>query len=171
MVKRHTENLNMNKTLVGRLMCSSALVVACAIGAASAQEEAVELTSATAESEAETTSVQEKVVVTGSRIARNEFTSAAAIDVLTADEAKIEGLGDVAALLQTSTAASGSSQVNAAVANEFVANGGTGAETLSLRGLGANRTLFLLNGRRAGPSGTRGSVSSFDLNSIPLAAV
>ncbi len=40
-----------------------------------------------------------------------------------------------------------------------------------MRGLGANRTLILLNGRRAGPAGTRGGVSSFDLNVIPLSAV
>ena len=155
-----------------RLMYSSALALAISVGSAYAQDadEAVEVTTIS-EDAGEEESVQERVVVTGSRIARNEFTSPVAIDVLTADEAKIEGLGDVAALLQTSTAASGSSQINAAVANEFVSNGGTGAETLALRGLGANRTLFLLNGRRAGPSGTRGSVSSFDLNSIPLAAV
>jgi iron complex outermembrane receptor protein len=155
-----------------RLMYSSALALAISVGGAYAQDadEAIEVTTI-AEDAGEEESVQERVVVTGSRIARNEFTSPVAIDVLTADEAKIEGLGDVAALLQTSTAASGSSQINAAVANEFVSNGGTGAETLALRGLGANRTLFLLNGRRAGPSGTRGSVSSFDLNSIPLAAV
>lgn len=160
----------MRKNFANRLMCSSALALAIAVGGAYAQDEPVEITTLNENAEEEA-SVQEKVVITGSRIARNEFTSPVAIDVLTASEAKIEGLGDVAALLQTSTAASGSSQINAAVANEFVSNGGTGAETLSLRGLGANRTLFLLNGRRAGPSGTRGSVSSFDLNSIPLAAV
>ncbi len=159
------------KTRLGRrLMSSSALAIAISVGGAYAQDESVEVTTVAEDTE-DDASVQDKVVVTGSRIARNEFTSPVAIDVLTADEAKIEGLGDVAALLQTSTAASGSSQINGAVANEFVSNGGTGAETLSLRGLGANRTLFLLNGRRAGPSGTRGSVSSFDLNSIPLAAV
>lgn len=160
----------MRNNFANRLMCSSAVALAIAVGGAYAQDEPVEITTLNENAEEEA-SVQEKVVITGSRIARNEFTSPVAIDVLSADEAKIEGLGDVAALLQTSTAASGSSQINAAVANEFVSNGGTGAETLSLRGLGANRTLFLLNGRRAGPSGTRGSVSSFDLNSIPLAAV
>src|SRR3546814_19591600 len=42
-----------------------------------------------------------------------------------------------------------------------------GAQTIDLRGLGANRTLVLLNGRRAGPAGTRGGVSSFDLNVLP----
>ncbi len=157
------------RKLGSRLMHSTALCLALSMGTAMAQDadEVVEVTTVDEDEEV----VQQKVTVTGSRLARDEFSSAAAIDVLTADEAKIEGLGDVAALLQTSTAASGSAQINAAVSNEFVSNGGTGAATLSLRGLGANRTLFLLDGRRAGPSGTRGSVSAFDLNSIPLAAV
>mgnify|MGYP000499888085 CR=1 FL=1 len=31
-------------------------------------------------------------------------------------------------------------------------NGGQGVQTVSLRGLGAERTLVLLNGRRAGPA-------------------
>lgn len=155
-----------------RLMHSTALCLAMAAGYASAQEadESVVVVPAEEEPAAEE-SRQDKVVVTGSRIARDEFSSAAPIDVLTADEAQIEGIADVAQLLQSSTAASGSAQVNGAVSSAFVSNGGTGAETLSLRGLGANRTLFLLDGRRAGPSGTRGSVSAFDLNSIPLAAV
>ena len=41
----------------------------------------------------------------------------------------------------------------------------------TLRGLGANRTLVLLNGRRAGPAGVRGGVSAFDLNVIPVDAI
>src|ERR1044071_625016 len=39
------------------------------------------------------------------------------------------------------------------------------------RRLGAQRTLVLLNGRRAGPAGTGGSVGPFDLNVIPLSTV
>ena len=50
-------------------------------------------------------------------------------------------------------------------------NGGAGTETISLRGLGAERTLVLLNGRRAGPAGTRGAVSAFDLNVMPSSIV
>lgn len=159
-----------NRRLGAHLMHTTALTLAFSLGVAHAQETDEAPVSVTTVDE-EDVARQEKVVVTGSRLARDEFSSAAAIDVLTADEAKIEGLGDVAALLQTATAASGSSQINAAVSSGFREDGGVGAETLSLRGLGANRTLFLLDGRRAGPSGTRGSVSAFDLNSIPLAAV
>ena len=104
------------------------------------------------------------VVVTGSRIRKNEFNSPDPIQVIKGEDAQLRGVGDAAALLQTSTIASGSPQVNSLTSTAFVSNGGVGAQTISLRGLGANRTVFLLNGRRAGAAGTRGGVSSFDLN-------
>ena len=49
-------------------------------------------------------------------------------------------------------------------------NGGGGAATVNLRGLGENRTLVLLNGRRMVPSGI-GADASVDLTTIPLAMV
>ncbi|MCS6625419.1 TonB-dependent receptor [Roseibacterium beibuensis] len=111
------------------------------------------------------------IVVTGSRIPRNEFTSPSPIQVLTSERAEQRGLSDTAQLLQSSTLAAGSPQVNSAISSAFVTDGGPGASTISLRGLGANRTLVLLNGRRAGPAGTRGGVSAFDLNVIPQSAI
>ncbi len=136
---------------------------------AAAQEDPadVERVSETTEDETRT---EEKIVVTGSRLA-NEYTSIAPLDIISADSAVLEGIADVGTLLQTATVAAGSPQVTAATSAAFVQNGGIGTETISLRGLGANRTLVLLNGRRAGPAGTRGGVSSFDLNAIPLSAV
>mgnify|MGYP000353789981 CR=1 FL=1 len=116
-------------------------------------------------------SPEDEVVVTGSRIKKSTFTSPVSMDVLDADAAKIEGIADIGGLLQTATAASGSNQVNAAISVAYVSNGGVGSETVGLRGLGAGRTLDLINGRRAGPSGTRGSISAFDLGSIPLLGV
>ncbi len=115
----------------------------------------------------------EEVVVLGSRIRRDNFSSAAPIDVVLTESASVRGISDVATLLQTTTVAAGSPQVTAAqsASGPSSSNGGLGTSTLSLRGLGANRTLVLLNGRRAGPSGVQGSVSSFDLNAIPLAAI
>jgi len=113
----------------------------------------------------------EEVVVTGSRIRRSKIAASAPVDVIRADAAKLSGIVNVAALLQQSTVAAGNQQVTAATGTEFVQNGGIGAETISLRGLGANRTLVLINGRRAGPAGVRGSVSSFDLNTFPLASI
>ncbi|MCW8875783.1 MAG: TonB-dependent receptor [Kangiellaceae bacterium] len=113
----------------------------------------------------------DKIIVVGSRIRRDGIDNAEPIEIISAADAKLQGIDSVGALLRASTLASGSPQVTAASSTAFVQNGGTGTETLSLRGLGANRTLVLLNGRRAGPSGTRGGVSAFDLNAIPLSAV
>jgi len=120
---------------------------------------------------AEEEALVEEVVVTGSRIKRDGFNNSSPIDVLSAEQAITQGYTSVGALLQNTTIAAGSPQVTAASSSAFVQNGGVGTSTLSLRGLGANRTLVLLNGRRAGPSGTRGGVSSFDLNVIPLSAI
>jgi iron complex outermembrane receptor protein len=118
----------------------------------------------------QTTEVEE-IVITGSRIPRNEFTSSDPIQVLTAERAEQRGLSDTAQLLQSSTVAAGSPQVNSTISSAFVTDGGPGSSTISLRGLGANRTLVLLNGRRAGPAGTRGGVSAFDLNVVPQSAI
>ncbi|MBO9546754.1 TonB-dependent receptor [Caulobacter sp.] len=120
---------------------------------------------------AKDTSEVEAVVVTGSRIKRNEFNSPDPVQVITADQGRLKGIGNTAQLLQSSTIASGSPQITAAVSSAFVTDGGPGSETISLRGLGANRTLVLLNGRRAGPAGVRGGVSAFDLNVLPVAAI
>jgi iron complex outermembrane receptor protein len=120
---------------------------------------------------ADSVEVIEEIMVTGSRIKRDGFSAAQPIDVILTDQAVSRGIADVGSLLQSTTIAAGSSQVTSATSSEFIQNGGIGATTLSLRGLGPNRTLTLLNGRRAGPAGTRGGTSSFDLNILPLAAL
>lgn len=119
----------------------------------------------------------EEVIVTGSRIRRDTFSSAAPMEVVLTEAASARGITDVASLLQTTTVAAGSPQVTSAISAAGAAslgntvNGGLGTSTLSIRGLGPNRTLILLNGRRAGPSGVQGGVSSFDLNAIPMTAI
>ncbi len=108
------------------------------------------------------------IVVTGSRIGGiNEFNSPDPITVIEPEVARREGKLDLASTLQSSPIAAGSTQITAAISSNFVTSGGPGAQTIDLRGLGPNRTLVLLNGRRAGPAGTRGGVSSFDLNVLP----
>lgn len=112
------------------------------------------------------------IVVTGSRLKTvTQFNSPDPISIVSPDIAKKEGKFDLATTLQSSPVAAGSTQITAALSSNFVTNGGPGAETIDLRGLGANRTLVLLNGRRAGPAGTRGGVSSFDLNVLPLSII
>lgn len=112
----------------------------------------------------------DRVTVTGSLIRREEFTSTSPMQVITAESQFQAGQMSVAEMLQGSTVAAGTTQLN----NQFsgyVIQGGTGVQTLDLRGLGAARSLVLLNGRRPGGSGTRGEVNSVDLSNIPEIAV
>ncbi len=113
----------------------------------------------------------DEIVTTGSRIRRDGFSSANPVDVVLTENAVVSGISNLGDMVQTTTIAAGAPQVTAATSTAFVQNGGAGVATLSLRGMGASRTLTLINGRRAGPAGTRGGVSAFDLNVIPLAAI
>nr|WP_136250971.1 TonB-dependent receptor [Ningiella ruwaisensis] len=123
------------------------------------------------ETEEGATEVAERIQVVGSRIRTDAFANENPIDIISVDAAKFEGVQTLGELLRTSTAAAGASQLTAALGVGFVTAGGAGAESVSLRGLGANRTLVLVNGRRAGPAGVRGQVAAFDLNSIPISAI
>jgi len=108
------------------------------------------------------------IVVTGSRIPRTEATSASPLQIIDPVIARRAGLNDTAEIIQDSPIASGSNQITSAISvNAQGVNGGPGSQSVSLRGLGAERTLVLLNSRRAGPAGTRGGVSSFDLGVLP----
>jgi iron complex outermembrane receptor protein len=111
------------------------------------------------------------IVVTGSRIRRSEFTSPDPIQIINPELGAKQGLSQTVELINQTPIAAGSVQITSAISTNFVTEGGEGAQTVSLRGLGANRTLVLLNGRRAGPAGVRGQVDSFDLNVLPSSIV
>ncbi len=113
----------------------------------------------------------ERIQVVGSRIRTDAFASDTPIDIISVESAAEQGINTLGELLRTSTIAAGSSQITSALTVGYVTSGGAGAETISMRGLGANRTLVLLNGRRAGPAGTRGQVSAFDMNALPISAI
>jgi len=108
--------------------------------------------------------VVEKIQVTGSRIKRTDLESASPISIISAEDIKLGGFTSIEQVLQQSTASSG--MATGAATN----NGGAGAARINLRGLGSNRTLVLVNGRRMVNSGT-GADSSVDLNTIPLATI
>ncbi|MBV9062095.1 MAG: TonB-dependent receptor, partial [Alphaproteobacteria bacterium] len=111
------------------------------------------------------------IVVTGSRIRRSEFNSPDPIQVINPEIGLQQGQIQTVELINSSPLATGSTQITSVISNNFVTQGGAGAETVSLRGLGADRTLVLLNGRRAGPAGVRGQISSFDLNVLPSSII
>lgn len=112
----------------------------------------------------------EKITVTGSRIQHDTFSSASPITVITRDETMLSGFSSTTAALQGTAVTGGGEQINNAFGG-YVTDGGPGANTISLRGLGATRTLVLLNGKRLSPAGSRGSVGSADLNVLPTAII
>ena len=122
--------------------------------------------SSTASSDSEV----EALIVTGSRIKRNEYTSASPIQVITSEQSTLQGLADTGDILQKSSAASGSFQSNNLLTG-YVITGGENISSISLRGLGANRTLVLLNGRRLAPAGQGGTVGPVDLNVLPSSII
>ena len=111
------------------------------------------------------------IVVTGSRIRTSPYTSPDPVTVINPELELKGGAASTAEILQTNPVAAGSFQLSQTVTGgNFLfsgADGGPGSQSLSLRGLGADRTLILVNGRRAGPAGVRGSVAAFDLNVLP----
>lgn len=110
-----------------------------------------------------------EITVTGSRIRRSEFNTTAPVQIITNERAQLAGLLSATDILQGSTVASGQ-QIDDSFSG-FVTDGGAGANSISLRGLGAQRTLVLVNGKRWGPSGVRGSTNSVDLTAIPTSQI
>ena len=108
----------------------------------------------------------EEVVISGSRIKRDNFSSPAPLQILRNEDSAIAGFTSTAEVLQGTSVTGGQGQINNAYGG-FVTDGGPGANTLGLRGFSPTRSLVLLNGRRMAPSGTRGSVGASDLNTLP----
>lgn len=115
--------------------------------------------------------VQERVLVTGSRIKRDSFSSTSPLQVLTSEVASESGLFDTTAILTSQPVFQGL-QVGADIsAGGFVTDNGVGTSTVGLRGLGADRTLILINGRRLAPSGSGGAPSNPNIEFIPSSLI
>ncbi len=109
----------------------------------------------------------EKIIVTGSRIKRVDIEGPSPITIIGRDEIDRSGDNSVADVLRSSVFNSfGSFRERSGVGN-----GATGNATVSLRGLGASRTLVLIDGKRAPSSPSSGGGGSQNLNLIPVAAV
>ncbi len=99
----------------------------------------------------------EAIVVTGSRIQRRDLTSTSPLATVQDEEFKLSGAVNVEQVINTLP------QVVPG-ATSFSNNPGGGVATLNLRGIGAARTLVLVNGRRWVSYDTSQVV---DLNTIP----
>ncbi len=113
--------------------------------------------------------LREDVLVTGSRIKRSEFSTDNPIEIITIEKAALAGLMSTSEILQNSTVAAGQ-QIDDSFSG-FVTDGGPGAGQISFRGLGGQRSLAIVNGKRWMPSGVRGSTNSVDLSAIPTSII
>lgn len=105
----------------------------------------------------------EEIVVTGSRVRRKDLTTPAPVTVISREQIQSSGIAAIGDFLQQMPEQGGATNTN-------VNNGGDGQTTISLRNLGAQRTLVLVDGKRW-VNGGSGAGSSVDLNSIPTAAI
>ena len=138
-----------------------AITYAIAVGAIAGTGSAFAQDAAPQPQEKEATTL-DRIEVTGSRIKRTDIETSQPVFSLSRDEITAQGLTSVGDVIQNITA-------NGSTLNSTFNNGGNGETRVSLRNLGSNRTLVLVNGRRwVGGTGLGGAV---DLNTIPTAAV
>ncbi|MGJ8561425.1 MAG: TonB-dependent receptor domain-containing protein [Litorimonas sp.] len=166
-------NLNLKQLL----LCSSLLVGAsfASSGIAFAQDVDPELENA----EADVLLIEDEdlfddesgdtIVVTGSRIKRDSFSSLSPLQIIDFDEKRDLGMIDAVTILQTTESAAGQ-QIDSTFSG-FVLDNGPGSETIDIRGLGADRTLVLINGRRLAPTGAEGAPSQTSLNLLPSSLI
>jgi outer membrane receptor protein involved in Fe transport len=141
---------------VARLSIAIAMAIAPAV--ARAQDQAPQQTRS---DEADETTGNQEIVVTGSRIARSGFSAPTPVTAIGRDRLETTAstnIGDVLSQLPSFRATSSPS------ATQTTPGTTVGARVLELRGLGAPRTLVLVNGRRFVPTTVQGTVDS---NYIP----
>jgi len=113
----------------------------------------------------------EAIVVTGSRIARTGFDQPTPVTVVGADQIQRQAAVNIAQTLNDLPAF----RPQATPTTNAIFTNNIGASTADLRGLGANRTLVLINGRRVVPSTVQGSsfasAGAVDLSLIPSSLV
>jgi len=104
----------------------------------------------------------EEIVVTGSRIARQDYVSTSPVTTVNAEAFRQTGALTPENFLNTLP------QVSPDVSSGSNNPDNNGRANINLRGLGSNRNLVLLNGRRVIPGDNTGAV---DVNIIPAALV
>ncbi len=106
----------------------------------------------------------ERVEITGSAIKRIDAETAVPVTVLKPDDLKKQGITTVEQIISVLSADQSSQSTS-----QSVGLGTGGASFANLRGLGQNKTLVLLNGRRLANNAIDSSAP--DLNMIPFAAL
>lgn len=156
------KNMNIRKGILGAGSALNALAI---VGAGLAT--AGIATPAAAQDSVDLEDTGERIIVTGSRIQRPELDSTVPVTNFGGDEIYSqstpnlgEALNDLPALRSTYSQS-----------NPDLGIGIAGLNLLDLRGLGIQRTLTLVNGRRHVPSDIQATASAVDINTIPNALV
>jgi outer membrane receptor protein involved in Fe transport len=151
------------RTVRERLMASSMICGAAVLGLAVTSPAAA----APADAPGANAEVSE-IVVTGTRIPTPNLTSVAPVTSVSAADIKAQGVARVEDLLNSLP------QVFAAQGST-VSNSSNGTATVNLRGLGSNRTLVLIDGKRLQAGNPTSAIAAggiaADLNFIPTALV
>jgi len=137
------------KTLMGSTIIAGSILAAGGVASAQAADE----------------DEAEEIVVTGSRIVRKDnYTAVGPVNVIGKEDIAIAAKGSLGDLLEElpSVAFVGD--------GTNVNNGSGGLQTIDLRGLGTERLLVLMNGRRVSPVGS-GTNNLVDLQIFPQAAI
>lgn len=108
----------------------------------------------------------QEIVVTGSRIARENFEAPTPVSVIGIEQIQQSAPENLADFVNDMPSVVGSSTPQNS--NLSFSNGQAGINALNLRGLGTVRTLVLLDGKRSVPSAITGIV---DVNDLPQALV
>lgn len=109
----------------------------------------------------------ERVEITGSSIRRTDAETALPVQILKKEDIARTGATSTEALLQSISAVSSQGSIGSATG---AGNSTYGFSSISLRGLGEDRTLVLVNGRRLAAF-AGGNGAAVNINSIPLAAI
>src|SRR5690242_10492456 len=111
----------------------------------------------------------ERVEITGSSIKRIEGETALPVQIITKEEIQKTGAQNVEQFLQgLGVAVQGNSNSVAATASGATTGG---VSSVSLRGLGSQRTLVLIDGKRVSSGGTPTDSVTVDVNHIPASAI
>jgi iron complex outermembrane recepter protein len=153
---RQTVALAVRSILLASAICS--LTLGTALAAESSSEDMDEL---------------ETVTVTGSRIASRNMVSTSPILTVTSEDIKTGGRLDITDMLNQLP------QINSNALGQDLGNrtsgltSAGGVSTVNLRGLGANRTLLLVDGRRLGQGSPQTSISAPapDVDQVPSALI
>ena len=148
----------MNSSLRKHLMAST-LLAGAILGAQAANAQTTDTTNAPATSA--TVAPPSDIVVTGTRIARPDLVASSPVATLSRDAFQTNNTVTVEQLLQVNPQFQPGE-------NASENNPGLGVATVDLRGLGDNRTLVLIDGKRAPYFDTTGAV---DVNSIPTGLI